>query len=337
MSPKTHFWGAFWASILLLAGGYLYLSLKAQARFEVDHRGTLYVSENYFERFKEALPAWLAHSGVAFDEAAEATRALVAGAVADAYAPVYAAIPAFLKLHYSVRGEYLELGLAVFGEAGASLAERTLFQETGFEERLARHLASVRAEADTLLAAALARTRGEAKARFALSEEEDAVLAEALTFTLDDAKARFSSAFAVKGAFAAGAVAAAKAAGKKALGKAAAKLAVKTTGKAALTAAGAGSGATAGLVCGPFAWICAPVAGVAAGTLVWFGTDKLVVEIDEALYGKAFEAELRTLIDASKAEVEARVTDAYLARIAAVQAANAARLRNARSLRERIE
>lgn len=337
MSPKTYFWGAFWASILLLAGGYVYLSLKADARFRVDDSGTLYVSDNYFARFEEILPRWLARNGAQFEAAAAATEAVVARAIAEAYAPVYAAIPAFLDLHYSVRGEYLELGAAVFGAAGEGLAERILFQETGFEERLTRGLAAVRAEADSLLADALARMRDEARSAFALSEDEDALWAEALTFTLDDAEARFSAAFAAKGAFAVGGVAAAKVAGKKAIGKAAAKLAMKTTGKAALAATGAGSGAAAGLVCGPFAWICAPVAGAAVGTAVWFGTDKLVVEIDEALYRERFETELRTLIDASKAELEARVTEAYLARIAAVQAANAARLRNARSLRDLID
>ena len=49
------------------------------------------------------------------------------------YAPVYAAIPAFAEFHYSVVGEYIELGLSVVGGL-----ERRLHSDlfSGFDERL---------------------------------------------------------------------------------------------------------------------------------------------------------------------------------------------------------
>jgi len=56
MTHKTYFWGAFWAIILLLSGGYAYLSLKAQFRFALDDSGALYVADNCFQEYRQILP-----------------------------------------------------------------------------------------------------------------------------------------------------------------------------------------------------------------------------------------------------------------------------------------
>jgi len=67
-----------------------------------------------------------------------------------------------------------------------------------------------------------------------------------------------------------------------------AKVAAKGTAKTAAKLAATGAAATAGGVCGPFVWICAPVA---AG-VVWFGTDAVIISGDEYLNREDFKKEI---------------------------------------------
>jgi len=70
----------------------------------------------------------------------------------------------------------------------------------------------------------------------------------------------------------------------KTIAKVAAKGAAKTTAKFAAS----GTAATVGLTCGPFAWICSPVAAGVA----WFGTDAVVIAGDEYLNREEFKKEI---------------------------------------------
>lgn len=67
-----------------------------------------------------------------------------------------------------------------------------------------------------------------------------------------------------------------------------AKVAAKGAAKTAAKIAAAGTAGTAGLTCGPFAWICSPVAAGVA----WFGTDAVIIAGDEYLNREEFKKEI---------------------------------------------
>lgn len=66
-------------------------------------------------------------------EEAEKVREQIRGRLDEAYAPVYAGIPTYMDFHYSLTGEWLELGSAAMGNLGGGLEEH-LFD--GFDTRL---------------------------------------------------------------------------------------------------------------------------------------------------------------------------------------------------------
>ena len=89
--------------------------------------------------------------------------------------------------------------------------------------------------------------------------------------------------------------------------KAATKGASKAGSKFAAKSVAAGAGAAAGGFCGPFFWICSPIA---AGTL-WFATDAIVVTGDEYLTRDKFKQEIIESLDSNKQELKNSYKEAY--------------------------
>jgi hypothetical protein len=76
-----------------------------------------------------------------------------------------------------------------------------------------------------------------------------------------------------------------------------AKVATKSATKAGAKIVAAGSGVAAGTICGPFVWVCAPVAAVS----LWVATDIAVVSADEYISRDDFKREiLASLTDKEK-------------------------------------
>src|SRR5262245_12449779 len=72
--------------------------------------------------------------------------------------------------------------------------------------------------------------------------------------------------------------------------------------------AGAGAAGGAGaMACGPFGWLCGPVA---AG-ITWFTLDYGIVKLDELFSREEFEVELRQLVDAQKRAVKEELVRRY--------------------------
>jgi len=78
--------------------------------------------------------------------------------------------------------------------------------------------------------------------------------------------------------------------------KASSKIAVKTGAKATTKYATSGTAFLAGATCGPAAWVCAPVFAITA----WFGTDAIVVNTDEYYNRAEFKQEILGLINEQK-------------------------------------
>ena len=308
VTPSRLFWVVFWATIVILALLYVYAQLHV-ARMASDQQGRVMVSEAFFADWNQALPEVFAGMKLEFDTAGVEIEQRVSQHIDAAFVPVYEQIPAFLNFHYSVIGEYTELATALSGDLGGEL-QRILFTEIGFEQRLDDAMSAIHADGEAVFGALMERVKQQLQQRFELDEVELGLLSSVVTLSSEDALKRFGgSELLIKGAGAvvgAGAVAAvvAKTLGKKLSAKLAAKVAGKTTVKAAGFGAGAATGATSGLLCGPAAWICAPVAAVAVGAAFWLLTDKAVVEMDEYLNRDAFEVELRQVIDVEKQRIK---------------------------------
>lgn len=78
--------------------------------------------------------------------------------------------------------------------------------------------------------------------------------------------------------------------------KASGKFLVKSSAKAGAKYATTGAAALAGTTCGPFVWICSPLLAITA----WFATDSVVVNIDEYYNREEFKKEILEVINEQK-------------------------------------
>ena len=247
---------------------------------------------------------------------------LVEKQVAEVFAPVYAAIPAYADWYYSLTGEYLRyahaLGSGIAGYMEQKLKE-ILFDETGMEQALAelpariqsQMLEKVRQAGQGIIAeleAELKREDGQAEQALhwevadeipldALIDEELISPGKLATRQIFSLGAGAGAGFLVaKGG---GALLVKKMVATAASGKSfqlaagvAGKLAAKSAAKGGSVLAGAGTGA---LVCapgGPLALVC----GAAAGILTWLTVDLVMLEVDEHFNREELEEEIRHAI-----------------------------------------
>jgi hypothetical protein len=89
--------------------------------------------------------------------------------------------------------------------------------------------------------------------------------------------------------------------------KLAGKFFVKVIAKTSAKLAAATTGAVAGTVCGPFVWVCSPIAAVG----FWFGTDAAIVTTLEVLGRDDFKKEIVQSIKDTKQELKNNYTTAY--------------------------
>lgn len=204
-----------------------------------------------------------------------------------AYAPVYAGIPAYMDFHYSLKGEYLELGSAALGDIGAGL-DKYLF--AGLEARLKNVATDLERDFD-------ARYQGALEDAMAEVTDGAAPLASIVTKATDDAKSRMkmTARTVVGGALLKTLT---KVFAKKLGTKLAAKVAAKTGTKWVAIGSGAGTGAGVCSWTGPGAVVCA----VVGAGITWIGVDLAMVKLDEYVSRDDFERELRQLIDNHKEE-----------------------------------
>jgi len=289
---------AFWISIVAMALVSVALTLIGSLRSPVTEITSDGVSSSQSSPTPLELPKTTLER--LFSEAAEQSYVEIAPRIddilADVYAPVYAAIPIYAEFHYSVLGEYTELGQAALGEMNKALYEK-LFD--GFGDRLEREAALLDQEYANSYINAL---QGGIRKEFP-SVDFDAPLGPLTQAAILDAtgRAKITVPLATVAAVTAGrgALKASTAAiSKKIAARVAAKAAAKGVAKGGGILVGAGGGA---LVCswsGPGAALCGVVGGVAA----WLVTDAVVINLDEYFNRDEFEAELHQMIDEDRAE-----------------------------------
>ena len=239
------------------------------------------------------------------------TEEAIRNGIDTAFAPVYTGIPAFLDWHYSVIGQYVELGQAAFGRLQEESSAR-LF--AGLQERVATVSADVdRAMSDELRRSIERWVRNERQTlpTEALRKTYQRMLDASVADTVE----RFTVSAVPSGVVAAGTgvmgMAAATALATGLTQRLAASATVRTAGKAAARIASpwgtALGGAAAGAVLGP---VGAAVSGVLAGAVAWLALDSAFVNIDEHFNRSGFEQDLIGLVDESQAQVKTALSAA---------------------------
>ncbi|ODM42313.1 hypothetical protein A9O63_14875 [Cereibacter johrii] len=237
---------------------------------------------------------WFAVAG---EEAAK-VRAEIDPMLDKAYAPVYAGIPAYMVFHYSLKGEWLELGAAAIGEISSGL-DKYMF--AGLDRRLDSVAADLGREFDQryfgVLDRAMAELPGGAEA-----------LGPVVARALKDSKIRITKTGGMVALEAVALKGMTKVFATKLGVKLAAKVAAKTGTKWAATLAGGGTGAAVCSWTGPGAAAC----GLIGAGIAWVGADVAMIKLEEYLKRDDFEKELRALVDEHKAETR-KVLEAMLA------------------------
>jgi len=241
-------------------------------------------------------------------EKAEKVREQIRGRLDEAYAPVYAGIPKYMDFHYSLTGEWLELGSAAMGKLGGGLEEH-LFG--GFDTRLGAMSEQLALEFDqrfrTALDEAMAAEPGGAEAfgpvvTRALRDSQNRMKNTAGTFgvaMVGGATLKvFTTAFAKKLAI-----------------KLAAKVGTKTGMKWAAAATGGAASAAACSWTGPGAAACA----VVGAAITWVATDVAMIKLDEYITRDDFERDLRELIDDHKKETQRAMEQMLASKILTVE------------------
>ncbi|MFV7789605.1 hypothetical protein ACNSOP_05455 [Aliarcobacter lanthieri] len=82
--------------------------------------------------------------------------------------------------------------------------------------------------------------------------------------------------------------------------KISAKIALKSAGKTATKLATTTTAASGGIACG----LAAPLCGIAFGTIAWFGTDAVVISVDEYINKEDFKKEIIEALNESKLELK---------------------------------
>ena len=238
------------------------------------------------------------------------TEGAIQRGIEAAFAPIYEGIPPFLDWHYSIIGQYVELGQAAFGRLQEELAAR-LF--AGLEWRIADASADVdRVMRDEMRESVELWMRNEAQTL--PTEALRTTYQRMLDATVPATIQRFTVSAVPSGIVAAGAgsagTAAAATVAKGLAKKLTASTFVKTVGKAVAKVGSplgaAAAGAAAGAILGP----AGAAIGVLAGATAWLALDSAFVNVDEHLNRSALERDLIGLVDESKEQVKTALSAA---------------------------
>lgn len=298
------FW--FWATILALLGATLLLvAIAALGRpagpDDAAARPRSSITQDQLDRItREAHQAGLSALQAGMDPVLDAV-----------FAPVHAAIPAYADFHYSVWGQYAELGTAALEAAGFEQQVYGILRKHLFEGHDARLVEAV-GQAQEIY---------EAAARDSLRRSGEALSPGGWTgpaaTALEDARRRMRLTAPAGFLGGLGTAAIAKPIAGKILASTAVKAAAKGAGKVTGIGGTAAAGAAAGSLLGP---VGAAAGGIGGAVLGWLIVDQAVIGLDEYFNRADFEAELCRVIEAERA----RLRDALLSRHGATLSTQAA-------------
>ena len=299
--------GWFWGSIIFMAALSILLSVMAMLRQDADTPAA--VSDEHAPAENGPIEASASdlknRLGTANRAATDGVRLQIGPMLDAAYQPAYDAIPTYVDYHYSVWGQYAELGTAAIGDVGAKL-EEILFD--GLEPRLE----NVAVQLDEVFSSTF---DAEIEKEITRIEARGSVLGPLTENTIDDAQRRMLVTVPVGTAAITSTKAVAAIIAKKIATKLAMKAALKAGGKWAVVGTTAGGAAALCSWSGPGAGLCAAAGGIGA----WLVADYGIVKLDEYWSREEFEAELREMITEQKFTHQVALENAVTARALAVQ------------------
>lgn len=289
---KASHW--FWGTIAVLL--LITLALQFAANGHLAKLGTEGEGKAAIEAEAKAtlVERWFAMAG----EEAAMVRAEIDPMLDKVYAQVYAGIPEYMNFHYSLKGEWLELGAAAIGKISSGL-DKYMF--AGLDERLDSVAADLGRDFDQ-------RYFGVLDSAMAGLPNGDKALGPVVAKALKDSKRRITKTGGMVALEAVALKGMTKVFAKKLGVKLAAKVATKTGTKWAVTLSGGASGAAVCSWTGPGAAAC----GLIGAGIAWVGTDVAMIKLEEYLKRDDFEKELRALVNEHKAETR-KALEAMLA------------------------
>ena len=231
-------------------------------------------------------------------------------------------VDAYLDWYFSLTGEYTRLLAAMTG-GFPELMQRKLEETVFADSDLESGISALRESVLTSTIASFSTVASVARKSLEQALSENACLNEAIQFqpmfNVQADIARAGTAFAtgsVVGTVTSAALA------KKVISGTLAKVATKQSFKLAAGAAGkaaAKKGGSSLLSAGTAAAICAPsgpialLCGAGAGALTWLGTDKIFIEVEEALHRDEMKADILATLDQTRQELSAQLREEQLA------------------------
>ena len=217
--------------------------------------------------------------------------------------PVYGSIDSFLDFHYSVIGEYSELGAAVTGEIEKTIQDK-LFG-ANFSNSL--ELVTMNIQQKFMTEVNVHQEDINSKAIEGIDRELNNDILHKLNIDIEEKISFQGNKVAALLGVGVGYKVIVGSLGKKIASSLGSKLAAKGAVKAGAKLGAAGTGAAAGALCGPGVIICAPVLAVVA----WFGTDAALIAGDEYLHRDEFKNEITRSIDAQKSALKQQYKEIY--------------------------
>lgn len=204
-------------------------------------------------------------------------------------------IDGFLDYHYSIKGEYSELGAMAFGNI-EELIEEELFG-ADFTQKLQAKSSNINSQYKDITQKHYKMLKAEAFNGVNTDINNESLNKLYRDIEINQMTQEGKVGLLVAARFGPKLVAMISA---KLAGKATVKMAGKTAVKVGAKSATASTAALAGLACGPFAWVCSPVLATGA----WFATDAIIISGDELLNREDFKKQILSDIRYSKEELK---------------------------------
>ena len=319
---STRYWKYFWGTIIILAIVCIIANVTVEKKFSelnrVDREARLSIIIN---QFQSQYPQYMKMTTELNVLAIKKIQEKINISIDKAYEPLYSQIKNFSEFHFSVTGEYTELLTALSGKIDNFLKEQ-LFEPVNFDELLDNELENINKETLKIIKTEFKEMKNKIQNDMNLEDEEITfLLEEILKISQDDMKYRMKNY--VNNSFkglglgvgTGTGIIITKIISKKIATiiskKIATKVVIKGGTKIASVTAGAVVGATEGLLCGPAAWLCSPTGAIIGGTIGWFASDKIVIEIDKYYNKDTFQQEIRNLIDKQKQTTKSTLIKIY--------------------------
>lgn len=279
----------FWLTIIILA--LIYITLQIFATMNKDETE---IPKLILDPVVISINLERADSNITFDIEREIANinSTIDTNIDNLFSSVENNIDSFLDFHYSVIGEYVELGAMATNKISETIQKRLFgsdfensvkeaFQrvDINYKDSINKHIQMIHESATVNV---------------------DSALNIDILSKLENDISSFASMQEGKLGLVVGAKLIPKIAqvisAKIAL-KASGKFLLKSSTKAGAKYATTGAAALAGTTCGPFVWICSPLLAITA----WFTTDAVVVNIDEYYNRDEFNKEILEVINEQKA------------------------------------